>query len=205
MNLTAFRHPHRLGDNGNVERVVRASGVILAAGLSSRFGSPKQQAVLGDRTMLEHVVAAARASGLAPVIAVVPPGFEPPDGALGVVNDRPAHGLSRSLHLGIGAVPVDAEAAVILLGDQPTVADATIEALIDASAGARPVVATRAEGRIGPPVLLRREAFGLVEQATGDEGLASILARRPDLVAYLDVAAHAPDVDTPEDLEALRQ
>lgn len=152
--------------------------------------------------MLERVVDVAGASGLSPIVAVVPPSFEPM-GTTVVVNDRPEEGLSRSLRLGIEAVPAGVDAVVILLGDQPTVSSATIGALIAKASGERPVVATRAEGRIGPPILLRREAFGLVAETSGDEGLAPVLTRHPDLVGYVDVPAHAPDVDTPAELAAL--
>jgi molybdenum cofactor cytidylyltransferase len=186
-----------------MEQPTRVAGVILAAGASTRFGSPKQLAMVGDRTMLERVIDVARASGLAPIVAVVPSGTRPPEDVMAIVNDRAEEGLSRSLRLGIDALEADVASAVILLGDQPTVPAAWIAALRLQSLGERPVVAMRAEGRIGPPVLLRREAFGLVEEATGDEGLGPALSRRPELVAHIDVAAHAPDVDTREDLEQL--
>lgn len=186
-----------------MEQRTRVAGVILAAGASTRYGSPKQLATVGDRTMLERVADVARASGLAPIVAVVPSGIRPPEDVMAVVNDRPEEGLSRSLRLGIRALEDDVAGAVILLGDQPTVPTSWIAALRLQALGRRPVVAMRADGRIGPPVLLRREAFGLVEEATGDAGLGPTLARHPDLVAHIDVAAHAPDVDTPEDLEQL--
>ena len=181
----------------------RVAGVILAAGASRRYGSPKQLAKVGDRTMLERVAEIARVSGLAPIVAVVPTGIPAPNGSLAVVNDDPDDGISRSLRLGIHALPDDVDAVVILLGDQPTVPASWIASLVDAPRD-RPVVAIRAEGRIGPPVLLRREAFHLASEASGDSGLGPVLARHPELVTHMDVAAHAPDVDTPEDLEALR-
>jgi len=52
------------------ERPVAA--VILAAGESRRYGSPKQLAVVDGRTLLEHAIDAAASAGASPVIAVVP-------------------------------------------------------------------------------------------------------------------------------------
>lgn len=179
------------------------AAVILAAGSSTRFGSPKQLARIGERSMLECVTQVAGDAGLAPIVVVVPNGITAPGGTLAVVNDRPQDGLSRSLKMGIGAVPGGAEAAVVLLGDQPTLPVTTIERLLGQLTDGPPVAVTRANGRIGPPVLLRREAFHLVAEAVGDQGLATVLHRHPRLVAHVDVPTHAPDVDTPADLAGL--
>ena len=182
---------------------MQTAAVILAAGASTRFGAPKQLAPLGARTMLETVLELARRSGLGPLIAVVPPGLAVPADVVAAVNDDAAQGLSRSLRIGLAAVPAEIEAALILLGDQPTMALRTIRAVLAGAANDRRVVAARAEGRLGPPVLLRREAFAMANAATGDEGLRAVLIDHPDLVTAVDVKLHALDVDTPTDLAAL--
>jgi CTP:molybdopterin cytidylyltransferase MocA len=182
---------------------MQTAAVILAAGAASRFGSPKQLARIGGRTLLQIVADVAREAGLQPVIAVVPPGMAVPPTVVPVINDAPSEGLSRSLRLGLAAVPAEVGAAVILLGDQPTLAAATIRLVVDAAAGDRPVVAASAAGLVGPPVLLRREAFALAHEAAGDEGLRSILARHPELVTAVEVEEHALDIDTREDLASL--
>lgn len=179
------------------------AAVILAAGASTRFGSPKQLARIGDLTLLEAVAGIALEAGLRPVIAVVPRGLAVPPNVLPLVNDEPSAGLSRSLRLGLAAVPPEAGAAVILLGDQPTLKVATVRAVLEAARDDRPVVAALANGRIGPPILLRREAFAVADQAIGDGGLRTILADHPELVTGVEVGDHAPDVDTPGDLAAL--
>ena len=182
---------------------MQTAAIILAAGASSRFGSPKQLVRIGARTMLEIVAQVANDAGLEPIIAVVPPGLAVPPSVVPEINDDPAAGLSRSLRLGLAAVPAEANAAMVLLGDQPSVSRDTLTAILDAARGDRPVVAARAHGRIGPPVLLLREAFGLSTEASEDEGLRAILAKHPELVTEVGVKEHAPDVDTLEDLAAL--
>jgi molybdenum cofactor cytidylyltransferase len=178
---------------------MQVAAVILAAGASTRFGSPKQAARLGSDTMLAAVTARAHEAGLRPVIAVVPPGTAVGPEVVPVINADPAAGLSRSLRMGLAAVPAELSAAVVLLGDQPTLPVSTIRSLL-ATVTDLPIVAAYAEGRSGPPVLLRRDAFALAGDASGDEGLRSVLEGHPELVVRVAVETHPPDVDTPADL-----
>lgn len=179
------------------------AAVILAAGAARRFGSPKQRAVIGDRTMLDVVCESALRAGLAPVIAVIPSEVPTPSGVTRVANDQPDDGLSASLRLGIAAVPQDADGVVILLGDQPTVAPSTIRALLNADREGRPVVASLIGDVIGPPLLLERRAFELVERTAGDEGLRGVLAAHTELVTPFLPDDEPVDVDTPDDLAHL--
>jgi len=187
------------------ERPVAA--VILAAGESRRYGSPKQLAVVDGRTLLEHAIDAAASAGASPVIAVVPVWLTRPerldDEWLRWIRNRfPEQGMSLSLRLGFEAIGDDASAALILLGDQPRVPPDTIAAVL-AARGERPLVAPVADGIPAPPILVERSHFHLVEQLTGDVGLREILRANPELVRLVPVAAHAPDVDTPEDVARL--
>jgi CTP:molybdopterin cytidylyltransferase MocA len=181
----------------------RVAAVILAAGASSRFGSPKQLAPFAGGTMLDAVVATARGAELDPIVIVAPSTLPLPRGAVHVPNDDPAAGLSRSLRLGLAAVPAGS-AAMILLGDQPTVRPAHLERLL-AARGSKPIVATAAAGVLAPPVVLEPAAFALAEDVQGDRGLRDLLRSRPDDVAAVEVIRHPPDVDEPSDLEALAE
>jgi CTP:molybdopterin cytidylyltransferase MocA len=178
---------------------MQVAAVILAAGASTRFGSPKQDAPIGSGTMLAAVGTLARAAGLSPVIVVVPQGRAVPPDVVPVINADPVAGLSRSLRLGLSAVPAELSAAVVLLGDQPTLPAGTIRALLAAPTDL-PIIAALAAGRIAPPVLLRREAFALAAEAEGDEGLRPVLEAHPELVHRVEVGTHPPDVDSPADL-----
>lgn len=179
------------------------AAVILAAGASSRFGSPKSSVRIGSRTMLEIVADVATKAGLSPVVIVAPSDATLPPHSLMVANDDVAAGMSRSLRLGVRAVPHEADAAVVLLADQPTV-DVDHLRLLHASRGGTPIVATRSDGVLGPPVLVEREAFDLVESIAGDAGLRDLLRTNPALATAIDHAP-IPDVDTAEDLERITQ
>ncbi len=178
--------------------------VILAAGASRRYGSPKQLAMIDGSTLLEHAIAGALAASLAPVVAVVPVWLPRPPSLEGgelrwIHNPFPERGLSLSLQLGLDAVRDAAEAVLILLGDQPRVPSSTIAAIL-AARGRRPVVAAEADGVLAPPILIERSHYHLVEGLSGDIGLRGLLHANPELVHAVPVIHHAADVDTPDDL-----
>ncbi len=184
------------------------AAVILAAGESRRFGSPKQLAELDGRTLLEHVLERARAAELSPVVAVVPVWLTRPAAMVAteliwVRNPDPGRGLSHSLRLGFGALPDAVAAAVILLGDQPLVPVGHLHAMLQAR-GAAPLIASRHAGVASPPLLVERSHFDLVTRARGDAGLRDVIVARPELVHAVELAAPLPDVDAITDLEDLR-
>ena len=178
------------------------AAVILAAGASTRFGSPKQLATFGGGTVLEAVVDLAREAGLRPIVAVLPSAVPPPAGVTAVRNDAPEEGMSRSLRKGLAAVPDAVAAALILLGDQPTVTQAVIADILRAR-GERPIVAAHAAGLLGPPVLIERSAFAMAAATTGDRGLRDLIRKNRHLVTPVEVGEHAPDIDTLADLARL--
>lgn len=182
------------------------AAVVLAAGESRRFGSPKQLAILGERTLLEHVLSVALDAGLGPVLAVVPDWLPLPDTSDERINFiRNPHqelGMSHSLKLGFAAMPEAVGAAVVLLADQPGLPAAVIGQLL-AARGNRPIVAGWRDGHPSPPVLVERSAFGLVESAAGDTGLRELLVAQPERVTPVELPPIA-DVDTVDDLARLR-
>ena len=191
----------------------RTAAIVLAAGASSRFGSPKALARLEGRPLLEHVLDAVREAGIGRIVVVLGHAADEIEERIDwldetlVRNPDPRH-QSSSLQVGLAAVeelepPVDA--VVVVLGDQPRTRPEVIRALVAASRSTdRPVIVPRyEEGGGANPVLIRREAFDLVDEAQGDRGLGPLLAERDELVEEVDVEGSNPDVDTRADLAAL--
>jgi len=193
---------------------MKVAAVILAAGAGSRFGGGKLLAELDGRTIVRHVVDAARSAGLGPIVVVVPPTGELDELDLGTVrrvtNETPQEGLSSSVRLGLHELDGDdgVDAAVILPGDQPRVRAEVIRKLIArAVAETAPLLIAPLYDADGAPnpILARRAAWRLADELVGDRGFGPLLAGRPDLVQRVQVAGTNPDVDTRADLARLTE
>jgi molybdenum cofactor cytidylyltransferase len=193
---------------------VRTTAIVLAAGASSRFGSQKLLAPLAGRPVLQHVLDALAAAGLGDVVVVLGEAAAAIEAGIAwrderrVVNPRPQDGLSSSLRTGLDGVAERipaAEAALIVLGDQPAIRADVVRTLLGAAAAdpSRPIVRARYTADTAPnPVLVRRSAWALAAGLSGDRGLGPLLAGRPDIVLAVDVDGANPDIDTPADLLA---
>jgi len=188
------------------------AAVVLAAGAGSRFGGGKLLALLDGQPILGHVVDAARAAGLEPIVVVGPPTGELDDLDLGavrrVVNETPQEGLSSSVRLGLREFELDpvVTAAVILPADQPRVGAAVIASLLaatDETPETPFVVARHIDDGSPNPVLARRTGWRLADELAGDRGFGPVLSAHPELVRWIEVAGSNPDVDTRADLARL--
>jgi CTP:molybdopterin cytidylyltransferase MocA len=142
--------------------------VVLAAGASTRFGSPKQRILLGP--VLERV----RGSAVDGIVVVL--GAHEVHGDVDASVVRCAEwerGPGASLRCGLAALPEAAEAAVVVLADGPDLAPAAVDRLVDAwRAGAGDVLVATYGGERSHPVLLARAAWGDVP----DEGARALAA-----------------------------
>jgi molybdenum cofactor cytidylyltransferase len=183
------------------------SGIILAAGSSTRMGTQKLTAKLGGKRVLSYVIDSFLGSRLDEVVVVASEGVTRvvPQSLRKrvriVINSQPKEGMSHSLKLGLGSVR--GEAAVIGMGDQPLLLSSTIDAIVKASEsrGVGIVIPTYG-GQRGNPVLFDRELFPQVMSIGGDVGAKSVVAANPGLVREVDVRDEGVllDIDTPSDL-----
>lgn len=193
---------------------MKAAAVVLAAGLSTRLGAPKQLLDLGGEPLIRRTVANAAAAGaMADVVVVTGAGAGEVAAAVQGLPCRLVHnpdyalGMSTSLRCGVAALAPDVEAAVICLGDQPLVGPAVLDALVGALAGGPATIAQPVyDGTRGNPVAFRRAHFAALLATTGDQGGRAVLAAHPEAVALVPVAdARAGlDVDTWADYERVR-
>jgi molybdenum cofactor cytidylyltransferase len=181
------------------------AAVLLAAGEGSRFGGPqhKLDAMIDGRSLLERAIAAARSSGIGPVLLVVGDSHDRPirtvvpDDVVTVVNPQWREGSATSLQAGLArAAELGAQRIVIALADQPFI---TTQAWRDVSAADAAVAVATYAGVRGHPVQLRADVWPLLP-AKGDEGARALMRLRPDLVREIPCRGSAVDIDTLEDL-----
>ena len=192
----------------------RVAAAILAAGTSSRLGTPKQLLNLDGQPVLSHTLNAVRQSRVDLILVAL--GHEQArieqlvdlSGATIVTNPDYAEGQSTSVVALVRELPQDVDAVVFVLGDQPLVEPAAIDALIDAyrSDGATIIQPRYAEGR-GNPILIAREYFPELLDLTGDVGARPVLERHRDQITLVDVSSFSRpgDIDTTEDFEAIQR
>ena len=189
---------------------------MLAAGAGSRFGGGKLLASYQGRPLVEAVLRELHGAPVNEIIAVVgdKTGEEEERlrqvcslyGALIAENPKWEEGISASVKRGLAAVSPDADAAVVVLGDQPLVGAWAVGRLVEAhEAGATVAVATYG-GKLRNPALFARGTWPMLEEElSGDEGARGFFTRHPEMVTEVpcDDVADPTDVDTREDLRRL--
>jgi molybdenum cofactor cytidylyltransferase len=181
------------------------AGLILAAGGGTRFGAePKLLAPLDGRPLLGHAIAAQCAvAELDPIVVVL--GARADEVLAGVdmmrarsvICDDWRTGQAASLRCGLEQLS-GADSVIVTLGDQPTITPAVIARLIGAPAGSRATY----DGRPGHPVVLGEPQLRAIAGLTGDRGARELLAGGPTIEC--GALSSGRDVDTPDDLEAIR-
>jgi molybdenum cofactor cytidylyltransferase len=189
--------------------------IVLAAGKGSRFegGTHKLAQALGDSSVLVETLDHALASGL-PVVVVTTEAFAEiarrsvaardvavlPE--VGTEGAGPL-GMGVSIAAGVSARP-HAAGWLVLPGDMPLVRPSTLQA-VARGLDHHSVVYAQHRGRRGHPVGFAAELYSELVALSGDEGARRLLARYPAFGLELDDPGILVDIDTPNDLEAVRR
>jgi molybdenum cofactor cytidylyltransferase len=187
----------------------RVAGIVLAAGASRRLGTPKQLLPYRDTTVLGATLDAARCAGFDQLIVTL-------GGAADAVRDAVSlegvdvvfaedfgTGCSASLRVALERVDPQAAGIVLLLGDQPRMAAATLRRMI-AQGPAGDVMVCRYDDGIGHPFWFGRDVFGDLSRLHGDKAVWKLIESGRYGVRELAVDGPVPlDVDTWDDYRRL--
>ncbi len=193
------------------------SGLVLAAGRSSRLGTPKQLLGYRGRPLLDATLDMARSCGFDQLVVAL--GGAGDDvragvdltGCTVVDNVHYTTGCSSSIVAALDEVDGRADGLVLLLGDQPGVDPTTVNSLlsiahtaIDADGRPASIAVCRYDDGRGHPFWFAREMFAELRDLHGDKAVWKLLESGRWPIAELVVAGPVPpDVDTWDDYRRL--
>lgn len=184
--------------------------VILAAGSSSRMGTPKQTLQFEGTSLLRRAALAALEAGCSPVVVVTGANVEGSRAELEglpvreVWNRHWERGMGSSIREGLQAMgEAEVDAAILMVCDQPHATADVISTLMTAYREVgRPVVASMYGGSFGVPALFSRTIFPDLAQLEGG-GAKQVIKKHALEAHFVPFPEGEKDVDTPEDLKRL--
>jgi len=182
----------RPGAEGRDRRQLIA-GILLAAGLSSRFGRQKLLEPWHGESLVRLAARRLLEAGLEPVLVVVStePRFREALAGLPLdvlENPAPELGISQSIGIGLRAVPGANEAALIAVADQPYLTADAISELRRAFSPGRIVVPRYGDQR-GNPAIFDHGFFAELLRLDGDRGGQAVVDAHPEAVVEVNLAA----------------
>ena len=186
------------------------SGILLAAGLSTRMGEPKQLLPFGESTIIETVVDSMLGSKFDEVIVVVGHCAAQIREQLAerpvkiVFNPDYHEGMLTSAQAGIRALDVS-DAFALMLVDQPLITPALIDQVIDAYVRTDKRIALPSYNyKRGHPVIFHPEyADDILALEVESGGVRTLFKRYADDIHYVTVDTDRVlrDIDYREDYE----
>ena len=190
------------------------SAILLAAGESRRMGSFKQLLQFAGKTFVESCIDSLLASRVDEVVVVTGHRHRDVRNAIGSRPVRVVHnpdyefGMSSSVKCGVEALPLDTQACLIALVDQPQMETGIINRVIEAYLEHLPlIVIPNYNGRNGHPIIIDLSLRKEILKMDARQGLRQVVHAHPDrlLLVTVDSDTILIDFDLPEDYERLSE
>ena len=198
---------------------MRITGILLAAGMSTRMGRPKQLLPFKNQTVIETVISTLLASSLNEVLVVLGHKrklvYQKIEAALGnkklrIINNPDYRlGMLTSVQAALKQISSSSTEFALTLVDQPLIATNTIDLLIDThQSTSLPITIPSYHGQRGHPAIFDSMLIDEVLALKWDgRGMKEILEKYFDQIHYLPVDTDSilKDMDTPQDYQRLIQ
>ena len=189
--------------------------LLLAAGASRRFGAGLQKLTqeLNGKPVVRWSAETLIGAPIDEVMVIVGADDDAVRRAVDgldvrvVKNAKAQDGMASSLAAGVAALPADAKAVVVALGDEPLAGREPVARVVERYLqGGASIVAPLFRGVRGHPVLFDRSVFQELLALSGDRGARAVADRDPSRLALVELDLPKPiDVDTAADLARLRR
>jgi molybdenum cofactor cytidylyltransferase len=186
--------------------------LILAAGASTRMGTPKQLLPIQGKSLIRRLGEMAIASQAHPVVVILGAYAEQiqvelNDLSLHVIHNAEwAEGMGTSVRCGmqfLETLPKPIEAVILTVCDQPFLSTAVINQLLTVyQSQNHAIIASEYAATVGVPALFSRQFFPILRALNGAEGAKQVMRKYGDQVYRVPFSEGAIDLDTPEEYEA---
>ena len=189
--------------------------VILAAGTSSRLGSPKQLLEYNGKTLLQHAIDTALATGCPKVMVVLGARADMLKLKLAnqpieiLENKNWQEGMASSIRYALQNITIagfQPESIIFMVCDQPYVTSSLLMSLVEKSVETGlPIIASGYDDKAGTPALFHKSMFPQLMDLKGDKGASALLAAQPEKVAIVPFPKGVTDIDTVADYKLLKR
>ncbi|MDZ8050279.1 MAG: NTP transferase domain-containing protein [Aulosira sp. ZfuVER01] len=187
--------------------------MILAAGASTRMGTPKQLLLYQGQSLVQHITEIAIASVCNPVVVVLGAYLEQIRPQINhltvniVENLDWAGGMGASINSGmqfLQNLPQNIDAVVILVCDQPFLSPQIINQLVEAyHSTKKSIITCEYAGTLGVPALFSNIFFSDLAELPGNTGAKTIIKNNLAQLFSIPFDRGVIDIDTPQDYEQL--
>ena len=191
----------------------KLSILILAAGNSSRLGSPKQLIEFEGQTLIERITETALSiSGEVLIVLggnseLILPKLERFNNVISTIyNPDWKEGMGTSIRIGVEKLAENSDLIIILLSDQPFISKVLLQNMLQIYAKTQnPIVSCVYSNTLGVPILFDKSVFPELLKLNGDKGAKSFLHLYKDRISTIDFPEGIVDIDTLEDVENLKR
>ena len=189
----------------------KLSILILAAGNSSRLGSPKQLIEFEGQTLIERITEIALTISEEVLIVLggnadqILPKLAKFESTISTVfNPDWEEGMGTSIRIGVEKLAKNSDSIIVLLSDQPFISKVLLQNMVQIYAKMQnPIISCVYNNTLGVPILFNKSIFSELLKLSGDKGAKSFLHLYENKISTVDFPEGIIDIDTIDDVKKM--